>query len=137
RGLITARDGPRLAVTVAHPLYAQVLRTGMSPLRARRLRRTVIEILEAHPVRRAEDRITCAALRLDNDEPADPELLLRAAWLAAQAHDHGQAERLAGAAHALAPTAASGRLWAEALHQLGRFAESLAVLDGIGAGGGA
>jgi DNA-binding CsgD family transcriptional regulator len=130
RGLIAVRaDGARLRVGLAHPLYEQALRAGLSALRARRLRRTVIDLLEAHGARRREDRILCAALRLDNNEPADPALLLRAGWLAAHARDHAQAERLARAAHAARATPGSARLLAESLHELGRFEESLAVLD--------
>ena len=133
RGLVAVRaDGRRLRMSVAHPLYEEAIRGGLTPLRARRRRRTVIEILESHGGRRREDRITSAVLRLDNNEPADPALLLRAAWLALHARDHGQAERLARAAYGVAPTATSARLWAEALHELGRFEESLAVLDSVG-----
>ena len=89
----------------------------------------MIEILEGHRSRRREDRITAAALRLDNNEPADPVLLRQAAWLAHHVADHVRAERLARAAHGVDPTAVSARLWAEALHELGRNEESLAVLD--------
>jgi len=136
RGLVAVRsDGRRLRLSVAHPLYEQAIRGGLSALRARRRRRTVIEILESHGLRRREDRITSAMLRLDNNEPADPALLLRAAWLAGHARDYAQAERLARAAHAVAPTTTSARLWAEALHELGRFGESLAVLDAVGPDG--
>jgi DNA-binding CsgD family transcriptional regulator/tetratricopeptide (TPR) repeat protein len=133
RGLVAVRvDGRRLRIGVAHPIYEEAIRTGMTSLRARRRRRAVIEILEAHGGRRREDRITSAVLRLDNNEPADPVLLLRAAWLALHARDHGQAERLAAASHRVAPTAVSARLWAEALHELGRFEESLGALDSVG-----
>jgi DNA-binding CsgD family transcriptional regulator/tetratricopeptide (TPR) repeat protein len=129
-GLIAVRaDGRRLRVGPAHPLYEETIRTGMSSLRARRRRRTVIEIIESHGARRREDRVTAAVLRLDNNEPADPVLLLRAAWLALHARDHVQAERLARAAHDVAPSAVALQLWAEALHELGRHEESLAVLD--------
>jgi DNA-binding CsgD family transcriptional regulator len=129
-GLLAVRtDGRRLRVGVAHALYEQAIRTGMTTLRARRRRRTVIEILEGHRSRRREDRITAAALRLDNNEPADPVLLRQAAWLAHHVADHVRAERLARAAHGVDPTAVSARLWAEALHELGRNEESLAVLD--------
>ncbi len=132
RGLITVRaDGRRLRVSVAHPLYEQAVRSGLSALRARRRRRTVIDLLEGHGARRREDRIICAALRLDNNEPADPALLLRAAVLAAHARDHAQAERLARAALQSRPSPVAARLLAEALHELGRSAESLAVLDGV------
>ncbi|MEN3360416.1 MAG: hypothetical protein V7637_4398 [Mycobacteriales bacterium] len=132
RGLIRARsDGQRLRVSVAHPLYEQAVRSGLSPLRARRRRRTVIDLLEGYGVRRREDRIVCAALRLDNNEPADPALLLRAAVLAAHARDHAQAERLARAAQQASPSPVAARLLAGALHELGRSAESLAVLDAV------
>lgn len=132
RGLIAIRaDGQRLRLSVAHPLYEQAVRAGLTALRARRRRRAVLDILEGHGARRREDRIICAALRLDNNEPADPALLLRAAVLAAHARDHAQAERLARAAHRVRPSPAAARLLAEALHELGRSAESLAVLDAV------
>jgi DNA-binding CsgD family transcriptional regulator len=133
RGLVAVRpDGRRLRIAVAHPLQEEAIRAGLTPLRARRRRRTVIEIVESYGGRRREDRITSAVLRLDNNEPADPALLLRAAWLALHARDHAQAERLARAAYQVAPGATSARLWAEALHELGRFEESLGVLDSAG-----
>ncbi len=123
------QEGRRLTAKIGHPLYADVIRASLSTLRARQLRRTVIELLEAHGARRRTDQVRIVALRVDNREASDPAVLVRAAVLARLAQDHTTVERLVRLAHEVAPKPVSGRLLGEAVFELARFDESLAALD--------
>jgi DNA-binding NarL/FixJ family response regulator len=122
-------DGRRLIARIGHPLYAEAVRAGLSTLRARQLRRKVIELLEGHGARRRTDEVRIVSLRVDNNEPGDPDILLRAAVLARHVQDHATVERLARLAHEARPTTDSARLLGEALFELARFDESLEVLE--------
>jgi DNA-binding CsgD family transcriptional regulator/tetratricopeptide (TPR) repeat protein len=127
--LAIATEGRRLTARIGHPAYADAVRAALSTLRARQVRRSVIEILEGHGARRRGDQVRVVALRVDNREPSDPAALVRAAVLARLAQDHTTVERLARLAYELEPGPVSGRLLGEALFELARFDESLAALD--------
>ena len=101
RGLITLqtrnRDG--IAVRLAHPLYGEVRRARAAQTRLRRLRGLVSQSLvvpaqdeDVHSVVRR------AALRLESDLPADPQLFTAAAQGAVSLADMTLADRLADAA---------------------------------------
>jgi hypothetical protein len=100
RGLITLNkvDG-RVEVRVAHPLYGEVRRKRSPSTRIRRLRGLVAAELAA-----SDDHddvrvvVRRAALSLDSDIQADPDLLVRAAHGAVWLGDLTLADRLAGAA---------------------------------------
>ena len=101
-GLLSIRvDGRRQRVSLAHPLYGEVLRARMPALTRRRLLIELADRLETIGGRRREDATRVAAARLQALGSADPELLLKAARLARYALDFPQVERFArAAAHA-------------------------------------
>ncbi len=88
-GLLTVRvEGRRQHVTLAHPLYGEILRARMPALTRRRLLLEHADRIDAHGARRREDPIRVATARLDASGTADPRLLVRAARLARYAGDH-------------------------------------------------
>jgi ATP/maltotriose-dependent transcriptional regulator MalT len=132
-GLITVTiDDRRHRLTLAHPMYGEVLRAGMPKLRRRRLLVEHAERIEAFGARRREDPLCIATWRLDATGTADARLLLGAAQLARYSHDLPQVERLARAALAeqlSAPDRDTARLLlGEALHDSGSFDEAEEVL---------
>ena len=128
-GLLTVRaDGRRQQVTLAHPLYGEILRATMPGLTRRRLLLELADRIEAHGARRREDAIRVATARLEATGSADPELLLRAARLARYGQDFTQVERLGRAAVLEGVTPEVGLLLGEALHELGAFDEAERVL---------
>ena len=77
-GLLTVRaDGRRQQVTLAHPLYGEILRATMPALTRRRLLLELADRIEAHGARRREDAIRVATARLEATGTADPDLLLQ------------------------------------------------------------
>jgi DNA-binding winged helix-turn-helix (wHTH) protein/DNA-binding CsgD family transcriptional regulator len=82
-GLIAVLDaGRRCDVSVAHPLYAEVLAARLSPLRGRRIRARLAAAVAAVGARRREDQIRMTAWQLDSGGPVEPSALVRAARLA-------------------------------------------------------
>src|SRR5262245_1905618 len=129
QGLITVRtDGRRESVRLAHPMHGEVLRARLPALRRRSILLGQAEAVEAWGARRREDAARIATWRLEATGRGDPDLLLRAAQLARYDHSFRQAERLARAALASAPSAAAGLVLGESLYNLGAFDEAEAVL---------
>ena len=95
--LATRRDGRRLQIRLAHPVYADALLARLPALRARRLARTLAGVVEATGARRREDLLRIATWRLEGGG-VRPELMLRAAATARWSYDFPLAERLALAA---------------------------------------
>jgi DNA-binding CsgD family transcriptional regulator len=94
-GLLTVvTSGRRLSVRLAHPLYGEVLRAGLSPLRVRRIQSELADIVEGHGARRREDVVQVAVWRVAAGGRVAPESLLRAARLALAAHDPALAVQL-------------------------------------------
>jgi DNA-binding CsgD family transcriptional regulator len=128
-GLLSIRvDGRRQQVSLAHPLYGEVLRERMPALTRRRLLIELADRLESIGARRREDATRVAAARLQALGSADPELLLKAARLARYALDFPQVERFARAAATDGMTAELGLLLGEALHEAGSYTEADEVL---------
>lgn len=99
RGLVRiATDGARRELWLGHPLYGEVVRSVMNPLRARRLRSSLSEVLAVQGSRRAGDGLRRAVLDLDSDRKPDPELLTEAAVRSVALGDVHLAERLFRAA---------------------------------------
>ena len=96
--LITSRvDGRRVRVRLAHPVYGDVVGTGVSVLRERAVSRSLAEVIETAGGRRREDTLRLASLRLTGG--GGSARLLQAGAVAARAcHDHSLTERLARAA---------------------------------------
>ncbi|MCH6161312.1 LuxR C-terminal-related transcriptional regulator [Streptomyces marispadix] len=81
-------DGRRTRVSLAHPLYEEVLRNAVPALRHRAIQLEQAARIEEFGARRRGDALRIATWRLDATGKADPALLLRAAHLAHYAHDH-------------------------------------------------
>ena len=124
-------------MSLAHPLYGEILRGRMPALTRRRLLLAHADRIDAYGARRREDAVRVATARLEATGWADPDLLVKAARLARYGQDFGQVERLGRAALLGGMTAEAGLLVGEALHELGRFDEAEQVLSGRGRGGDA
>jgi DNA-binding CsgD family transcriptional regulator/DNA-binding transcriptional ArsR family regulator len=124
KGLITSRvDGRRVQVRLAHPVYGDVVRAGISALRERTLARSLAEVLETTGGRRREDTLRLASLRLAGG--GGSARLLAAGAIAARArHDHSLAEQLARAAIAEGAGFDARFVAAEAAHFQGRPAQA-------------
>jgi len=128
-GAISLRiDGRRQLVSLAHPLYGEILRAQMPALRRRRLLLEHAERIERRGSRRRGDLLTVATARLEATGVADAELLVRAARLARYGRDFEQVERLTRAALLNGAGPEAGLLLGEALHELGGFEEAESVL---------
>jgi DNA-binding CsgD family transcriptional regulator len=98
KGLITSRpEGRRAQVWLAHPVYGDVVRVGISAIRGQRIARSLAELIEAAGGPGREDTLRLASLRLMGGG-GSAELLLAGAIAARGRHDHALAERLARAA---------------------------------------
>jgi DNA-binding CsgD family transcriptional regulator len=99
QGLLrVSTDGRRTRVTVAHPIYGEILRQQMTIPRARQLQRALADRLEAHGVRRRDDVTQLALWRLEAGGTVDVEILLNAGRLAVLGREPDQARRFARAA---------------------------------------
>jgi DNA-binding CsgD family transcriptional regulator len=125
-------DQRRLLVRLAHPLYGDIVRDGMSRRRRRTVALALIEGVERHGARRRTDPLRLAQWRLDAEGQAPAAELIAGARTARNEHDHARVEQLARAA--LAGTATdderviAGQLLGDALHAQGGFAEAEVVL---------
>ena len=98
RGLLVSRtDRSRLEVRLAHPLYAELLRRRLSPLRVPPIARALAEAVEATSARRREDTLRVASWNVVAGV-SRPDLMLAAAREARWHYDFPLAERLATAA---------------------------------------
>ncbi len=95
KGLLASRmDGRRLQVCLAHPVFSDVVRSGISPRRQRVLAR---ELAEASGGRRQDDTLLLAQLALVSGN-GSPDLLVAGAKAARERRDYALAERLGRAA---------------------------------------
>jgi DNA-binding CsgD family transcriptional regulator len=99
RGLVQVeQSGRRLDARLGHPLYGEVLRAQLSPMRARATARALADALESTGGSRREDTLRIATLKLDGGGTVHLEIMLRAASTARERCDFPLAERLARAA---------------------------------------
>src|SRR3954447_21596306 len=128
-GLLTVTpDQRRQRVSLAHPLYGEIIRDRMPALTRRRLLLERAARIDGYGARRREDPIRVATARLEASGSADPELLVRAARLARYGHDLHQVELLSRAALMHGMTPEVGLLLGEALHEVGTYLEADEVL---------
>ena len=98
KGLVASRiDGRRIQLRLAHPVYGDVVRVGISALRERVMARALAERIEEAGARRREDVLLVASLRLAGGG-GSADLLLAGAMAARVRNDHPLTERLARAA---------------------------------------
>ncbi|HEX4126820.1 MAG TPA: AAA family ATPase [Acidimicrobiales bacterium] len=128
RGLLTSRlDGRRLQVCLAHPVYGDVVRSGISPRRQRVLAR---ELAEASGGRRQDDTLLLAQLALVSGN-GSPDLLVAGAKAARERHDYALAERLGRAAMESGEDFEARLLAAEAADMRGRHEQAALELDAL------
>jgi DNA-binding CsgD family transcriptional regulator len=96
--VVVEKDGRRLAVRLAHPLYGESVRARCPLLRARDIQRQLAAWLEATGARRRSDLLRMATARLGGGGSGPPQLLVAGARRALASFDPVLAERLAQAA---------------------------------------
>ena len=134
KGLIASRrDGRRVEVWLAHPVYGDVVRAEITALRERALARSLAEVVEATGGRRREDALLLASLRLISGG-GSAELLVAGAVAARARHDHALTERLARAAVAEGGGFEARLVAAEATHLLGRPGQAERELAALAVG---
>jgi DNA-binding CsgD family transcriptional regulator len=122
-------DKRRLQVRLAHPVYGEVLRATVPPLRKRAICRQLADALARAGARRHGDPLRLAVWRMDGGAVAEPELLTEAARLAGKTFfDHALAERLALAAVDAGGGIRARRVLAETLFAQGRSEEAATLL---------
>jgi DNA-binding CsgD family transcriptional regulator len=122
RGLLEeARQARRVKVRPSHPLYGEILRTEVTPARARSIHRSMALALEATGARRSEDLLRLATWHLEARSPVQPGLFLEAAQRAVDLFDYSLAERLARAVVETEGGAHAAHLLAMALIRQGKF----------------
>ena len=119
--IMVQQDRRRTTVTLAHPLYAEVLRTRLPALRRRMLLLSQVDRVTAHGLRRHDDALRVATWLLAATGRADADLLVRAALLARHAHDYRQAATLLEAVTEDRRSFAVHLWHGEALLQLGEW----------------
>ncbi len=135
QGMVSLRrDGDREVVLLSHPLFGEVLRDGLTPLRARRLKTRLADALEQQASTTAADRARIVRLRLDVGGAVEAEMMLEAATLALLDRDLLTTTELVGRLEQEAPSARVTQLRAELLFAGGRFAEAGVLLAGIDLG---
>ena len=130
-GLVEVRtDHRRQIVTLAHPVYAQVIEGSMTRIRVRGTLLAQARRFQEYGLRRREDALRVATWQLGATGTADPHLLLGAARLARHRPDHRRLERLARAALAAGDDLEARLLLAESLQAQCRYREAGEVLRG-------
>jgi DNA-binding CsgD family transcriptional regulator len=133
KGLIaSSRDGRRVQVRLAHPVYGDVVRAGIGVLREQAITRSLAGVIEAAGARRREDALLLASLRLTGG--GGSAALLEAGAVAARArHDYALTERLARAAISEGAGADACYAAAEAAHFQGRYEQAERELAALAA----
>ena len=117
---------------LAHPVYGDVIRAGISALRERGIAGSLAEVIEAAGWRRREDTLRLASLRLASGG-GSAGLLAAGALAARGRHDHSLAERLARAAITEGAGFNARFVAAEAAHFQGRLAQAERELAALAA----
>lgn len=117
-------DGRRVGLSMAHPLYGEAVRAGISSARRADILLAQAERAEALGARRGEDALRIAAWRLAATGTADPTLLVQAAALARHAGDYDRARELTEAAWRQERSTRTARAHATALVDLARHEDA-------------
>jgi hypothetical protein len=100
---------------LAHPLYAEIIRSRLTPARVRRIWDRLAAALADTPMRRCDDQLFAGLAHLRAQRRTDPDLLLTAARRAYARVDLDLAEALARAAQEAGGGWQADQLRAEAL----------------------
>jgi DNA-binding NarL/FixJ family response regulator len=131
RGLIrVVEETDGLEVRFQHPLFGEVIRSGLGRAAPRRLKAELFRALDKPPLRGPARRIQLAELALDSDVAADADLFARAAHDAIALTDITLGERLARAAVSRGGGLVASELLARSLTWQGKAHESERVLGG-------
>jgi DNA-binding CsgD family transcriptional regulator len=134
RGLViterSAASGPGAgpAVRLAHPIYSEVVRSGLLPFTARGHHRELATAAITTGLHRRVPLRVATWLLEAGDEPSHPDLLQRAAVVAHILDEFELSARLSEGAVAAGAGPMAEVFWAEALGPLGRSAEAEAML---------
>jgi DNA-binding CsgD family transcriptional regulator/tetratricopeptide (TPR) repeat protein len=96
RGLVELR--PQDEVGLVHPLYGEVLRSDLSPIRRQRLCRSLAEAAEGRGELRSSEMLRAAVWRLEGGDDIRPDLAVTAGRIAFQSGNYDLAVRLARSA---------------------------------------
>ena len=133
KGLITSgADGRRIEIRLAHPVYGDVVRAGISARREQTISRSLAEVIEAVGARRQEDPLKVATLRLVGGG-GRAELVVSGALVARARHEYSLTERLARAAIEAGAGFEAPLLAAEAAHFQGRVGQAEQELAALAA----
>ena len=133
QGLLQSRlDGRRLLISLAHPIYGDVVRSGVPALRLRNLYRRLAAVVEGTGARRREDALRVATWGLGAGADVRPDLMLRGAITARMRWDLPLAERLARVASETGGGFEAGLLVGQVQWLDGRSADAEATFAGLG-----
>jgi DNA-binding NarL/FixJ family response regulator len=125
---VIATDGAE--VRLAHPLYGEAVRMRLPPLRARRLRLQLVEVLERRNGFGSDDALRAARLRLDAGAALSADLALHGARAANRAGDPDLGAELATLAGADTDLAAA-MLLAQSHTMRNRYEDAEAALAAV------
>ena len=133
KGLITSRsEGTRIEIRLAHPVYGDVVRVGISARRERAIARSLADVIEAARGDHPGDSLFVASLRLVGGG-ASVDLLVSGAMAARARYDHSLTERLARAAIDQGAGFEARFVAAEAAFSQSRFDQAELELGDLGA----
>lgn len=128
-------NSPTAVVRLAHPLYGEVRRRQMAPLRAARLRgRLALAIKGRHPESLPTDRLRLAVLWLQSDLPGDAGILLIGAAESFLRLDLDLTNQFCEAALAAGAGVPARILYGLSLYGMGKGVEAETILDALPAG---
>ncbi|HUP99446.1 MAG TPA: LuxR C-terminal-related transcriptional regulator [Aeromicrobium sp.] len=131
-GFVVSRiERGRLEYRLAHPIYAEVLKTTMTARRRCELAQHLDAMIERSGTHGHEDVLRVATWRLESGNTSDPDLLLEAATVARWRYDFALAERLALAARACGAGFDATLLTAQLISLQGRGPEAEELLAGL------
>ena len=85
--VVVEKDGRRLTVRLAHPLYGESVRARCPVLRARHIQRQIAAALEATGARRRDDLLRMATAHVEGGGSGAPQLLVAGAHRAIASFD--------------------------------------------------
>jgi DNA-binding CsgD family transcriptional regulator/tetratricopeptide (TPR) repeat protein len=95
RRLVSVVGGDSPNIRFSHPLFAEVIRAGIPPLRHRQINQQLAQVLQSEPQRSPAELLKLAVLWQGSGERVDPISLAEAAQVANRLSDYPLAEKLA------------------------------------------